>query len=138
MTPAVYSLQIHLPGQQLISFNKNSNLLELKRKIDFSKTMLTEFFEMNKANSKAENLKCFYRDFPEHFVWSTKFKIWNKRKRKKIIGRLVTVSPKEGERYYLRLLLNHVRAPTSFDDLLTVNGQKMNCFRQAALNLGLL
>nr|XP_027060682.1 ATP-dependent DNA helicase PIF1-like [Coffea arabica] len=26
----------------------------------------------------------------------------------------------------------------SFDDLLTVNGQKMNCFREAALNLGLL
>ncbi|XP_027171707.1 uncharacterized protein LOC113771310 [Coffea eugenioides] len=50
MTPAVYSLQVHLPGQQFITFNKNSDLLELMRKIDFSKTMLTEFFEMNKAN----------------------------------------------------------------------------------------
>ncbi|XP_027156938.1 ATP-dependent DNA helicase PIF7-like [Coffea eugenioides] len=138
MTPAVYTLQVHLPGQQLITFNKNSDLLQLLRKIDFSKTMLTEFFKMNKTNAKAETLKCFYREFPEHFVWSFKFKTWTERKRKKAIGRLVTVSPREGERYYLRLLLTHVRAPTSFDDLLTINGQKMNCFRDAALAFGLL
>ncbi|XP_027095918.1 uncharacterized protein [Coffea arabica] len=138
MTPAVYTLQVHLPGQQLITFNKNSDLLQPLRKIDFSKTMLTEFFKMNKTNAKAETLKCFYREFPEHFVWSFKFKAWTERKRKKAIGRLVTVSPREGERYYLRLLLTHVRAPTSFDDLLTINGQKMNCFRDAALALGLL
>ncbi|XP_027171842.1 uncharacterized protein LOC113771461 [Coffea eugenioides] len=138
MTPAVYTLQVHLPGQQLITFNKNSDLLQLMRKIDFSKTMLTEFFKMNKTNERAETLKCFYREFPEHFVWSFKYKAWTERKRKKAIGRLVTISPHEGERYYLRLLLTHVRAPTSFDDLLTISGQKMDCFRAAALALGLL
>ncbi|XP_071905589.1 uncharacterized protein [Coffea arabica] len=138
MTPAVYTLQVHLPGQQLITFNKNSDLLQLMRKIDFSKTMLTEFFKMNKTNERAETLKCFYREFPEHFVWSFKYKAWTERKRKKAIGRLVAISPHEGERYYLRLLLTHVRAPTSFDDLLTISGQKMDCFRDAALALGLL
>ncbi|XP_027171551.1 uncharacterized protein LOC113771129 [Coffea eugenioides] len=138
MTPAVYTLQVHLPDQQLITFNKNSDLLQLMRKIDFSKTMLTEFFKMNKANGTAKTLKCIYREFPEHFVWSFKFKAWTERKRKRAIGRLVTVSPHEGERYYLRLLLTHVRAPTSFDNLLNVDGKKMNCFRDAALGLGLL
>ncbi|XP_071921805.1 uncharacterized protein [Coffea arabica] len=138
MTPAVYTLQVHLPGQQLITFNKNSDLLPLMRKIDFSKTMLIEFFKMNKTNERAETLKCFYREFPEHFVWSFKYKAWTERKRKKAIGRLVAISPHEGERYYLRLLLTHVRAPTSFDDLLTISGQKMDCFRDAALALGLL
>nr|XP_027093828.1 uncharacterized protein LOC113714241 [Coffea arabica] len=51
---------------------------------------------------------------------------------------MVTVSPKEGERYYLRLLLTHIAGPTSFEDLLTVNEQRLASFREAALALGLL
>ncbi|XP_027178073.1 uncharacterized protein LOC113777236 [Coffea eugenioides] len=138
MTPAVYTLQIHLPDQQFISFDKNSDLLQLLSKIDFSKTMLTQFFRMNRTNPRAQNLKCLYRNFPEHFVWSGKYKEWTERKRRKVIGRMVTVSPKEGERYYLRLLLTHIAGPTSFEDLLTVNAQKLDSFREAALALGLL
>ncbi|XP_027166384.1 uncharacterized protein LOC113766387 [Coffea eugenioides] len=138
MTPVVYTLQIHLLDQQFISFDKNSDLLQLLSKIDFSKTMLTQFFRMNKTNPRAQNLKCLYRDFPKHFVWSAKYKEWTERKRRKVIGRMVTVSPKEGERYYLRLLLTHIAGPTSFEDLLTVNEQKLGSFREAALALGLL
>ena len=63
---------------------------------------------MNKVNTKVENLKGFYEEFSEYFVWSSKFKVWTKRKHKKAIERLVTVSSREGERYYLRLLLTHV------------------------------
>ncbi|XP_071905593.1 uncharacterized protein [Coffea arabica] len=138
MTPAVYTLQVHLPDQQFVSFVKNSDLFQLLSKVDFSKTMLTQFFCMNKTNIKAQNLKCFYRDFPEHFVWSAKYKEWTERKRRKVIGRMVTVSPKEGERYYLRLLLTHIAGPTSFEDLLTVSEQRFASFREAALALGLL
>nr|XP_027072002.1 uncharacterized protein LOC113696819 [Coffea arabica] len=138
MTPSVYTLQVHLPNQQLVSFPKNSDLLQLLAKVDFSKTMLTEFFKMNATNAAAENLKCFYKDFPQHFVWSSKYKHWTERKRRKVIGRLVSVNPKEGERYYLRLLLNHIPGPISFDDLLTVHDKKMKSFREAALALGLL
>ncbi|KAG6673080.1 hypothetical protein I3842_16G093400 [Carya illinoinensis] len=39
-----------------------------------------------------------------------------------VIGRIVTANPFEGERYYLRMLLNHIRGPLSFDHLKTVNG----------------
>ena len=81
MTPAVYTLQVHLPDQQFVSFDKNSDLLQLLSKVDFSKTMLTQFFRMNRTNQKAGNLKCVYRDFPEHFVWSAKYKEWTERKR---------------------------------------------------------
>nr|XP_027082463.1 uncharacterized protein LOC113704790 [Coffea arabica] len=138
MTPSIYTLQIHLPNQQLVSFPKNSDLLQLLAKVDFFKTMLIEFFKMNTTNATAENLKCFYKDFPQHFVWSSKYKHWTERKRRKVIGRLVSVNPREGERYYLRLLLNHIPGPISFEDLLTVHDKKMNSFREAALALGLL
>nr|XP_027082380.1 uncharacterized protein LOC113704703 [Coffea arabica] len=97
MTPSVYTLQVHLPNQQFVSFDKNSDLLLLLAKADFSKTMLTEFFKMNATNAVAENLKCFYRDFPQHFVWTAKYRHWTERKRRKVIGRLVSVSPTEGE-----------------------------------------
>nr|XP_027086673.1 uncharacterized protein LOC113708416 [Coffea arabica] len=138
MNPAVYTLQVHLPDQQFVSFDKSSDLWYLLRKIDFSKTMLTQFFRMNKTNATAQNLKCLYRDFPQHFVWTPKTKTWSERSRRTVIGRLVTVEPREGERYYLRLLLTHIPGPTSFDDLLMVRGHKTASFREACLELDLL
>ncbi|KAG6674120.1 hypothetical protein I3842_15G025900 [Carya illinoinensis] len=42
-------------------------------------------------------------------------------KKKTVIGRIVTANPFEGERYYLRMLLNHIRGATSFEKLRTVN-----------------
>ncbi|XP_070009184.1 uncharacterized protein [Nicotiana sylvestris] len=50
----------------------------------------------------------------------------------------VIANPREGERYYLRLLLNHVRGPLSFNDLLTVNGRECETFKEAAKKRGLL
>ncbi|KAG6670583.1 hypothetical protein I3843_Q054100 [Carya illinoinensis] len=58
--------------------------------------------------------------------------------RKTVIGRIVTANPFEGERYYLRILLNHVRGPLSFDDLKTVDGVVAPTFREAATMHGLL
>jgi len=46
--------------------------------------------------------------------------------------------PVEGERNQLRLLLNHRRGRTSFDDLLTFHGIRHSPFREAAQNYGLL
>ena len=100
--------------------------------------MLIEFFQMNKSNDKAKIGKYFYRDFPEHFVWSSQERRWKERQSGKVIGRLVTAHPAQGERYYLRLLLNNVQGPTSFQSLRTVNGIKAKTFREAALLSGLL
>ncbi|XP_070022215.1 uncharacterized protein [Nicotiana sylvestris] len=49
-----------------------------------------------------------------------------------------TANPREGERYYLRLLLNHVRGPLSFKDLLIVNGRECETFKETAKERGLL
>ncbi|XP_027167892.1 uncharacterized protein LOC113767888 [Coffea eugenioides] len=122
----------------MISFHKKTNLADLVNDVDFSKTMLTEYFYVNRTNKEVQNLKLLYKQFPEFFVWKPAKKRWSRRKQRRVIGRLVSVSPTEGERYYLRLLLTHVRAPTSFDDLLTVNGVHMSSYRLAAFEMGLL
>ena len=48
------------------------------------------------------------------------------------------VQPSEGERYYLRTLLIHVKGATSFDDLKTINGYMCSTFKEACILLGLL
>ncbi|XP_027098832.2 uncharacterized protein [Coffea arabica] len=138
MTPSVYALQVHLPGEQMVSFHRRTNLADLVADVDFSKTMLTEFFYMNQTNKDAQKLNLLYKQFPEFFVWSPDKKRWSKRKRRKVVGRLVTVSPAEGERYFLRLLLSSVCGPISFDRLLTVNGVHMASYREAAFQMDLL
>ena len=55
----------------------------------------------------------------------------------KVTGRVITVNSTERERYYLRLLLSHVRDATLFQDLLVVNGMKNLSFRKSALLHGL-
>lgn len=54
------------------------------------------------------------------------------------IGRLNNVSPIEGDRYYLRVLLKNVRAPTSYEFLRTFNGVMYETNRDAALERRLL
>uniref|UniRef100_A0A453I9Q3 ATP-dependent DNA helicase n=1 Tax=Aegilops tauschii subsp. strangulata TaxID=200361 RepID=A0A453I9Q3_AEGTS len=54
------------------------------------------------------------------------------------IGRIVSAHPAEGERYYLRVLLNHVTGATSFQDLRTVNGIVYSTFHEAAERRGLI
>ncbi|XP_031120254.1 uncharacterized protein LOC116023396 [Ipomoea triloba] len=68
----------------------------------------------------------------------TEAHLYNLRKKKEVIGRLVTVNPTKGERYYLRLLLMNVRTPKQFDNIKTVNGNQAVTFREVAENLGFL
>ncbi|KAM6570896.1 hypothetical protein CsatA_014976 [Cannabis sativa] len=98
--------------------------------------MLTEFFATNKVDENAKRL--LYKEFPQHYVWDNQHKQWTPRKKKKVIGRIVTANPLEGERYYLRLLLSHVRGPTSFEDLRSIDGIVAPTFRDAATMRGLL
>nr|XP_017187377.2 uncharacterized protein LOC108173217 [Malus domestica] len=50
----------------------------------------------------------------------------------KVIGRIYAVSHDEGEKFYLRILLNHVKGPTSFTNLRTINGVLHPTYKQAA------
>ncbi|XP_070010148.1 uncharacterized protein [Nicotiana sylvestris] len=100
--------------------------------------MLTEFFSMNDTDEDPKELNLLYKEFPEYFVWSSSDKFWARRQKRCAIGRIVTFHPTEGERYYLRLLLMHVRGPTSYKDLLTVDGEPCSTFRESVEKRGLL
>ncbi|KAK4382896.1 hypothetical protein Sango_2828900 [Sesamum angolense] len=134
--PAVIKLQLHLPNQQSVTYWANQRLDNILRWDHVSKTMLTDYFSMC---SKSENArKYLYREFPEHYVWDKQDRCWRERKKRDVIGRISGVNPIEGERYYLRLLLNHIRGSTSFQDLVTVNGVAYSSFKQVAQKRGLL
>jgi PIF1-like helicase len=98
--------------------------------------MLLAFFEKNRKNEHARQY--FYKDFPMHFTWDATNMKWNTKQRGGEVGRLVTTNPAEGERYYLRILLIHVKGLTCFEDLLTVNGIRYQTFQKAALERGLI
>ncbi|XP_071933437.1 uncharacterized protein [Coffea arabica] len=134
--PAVIHLQLHLENCQPLNFREDQDLRDIVANRFAKRTMLTEFFYMNSTDSLAQNLKCTYKQFPEHFVWYPGRRKWEPRKQKDCIGRIVTASPMEGERYFLRLLLTHIKSPTSFDDLRTINGAYVHTFREAAILRG--
>ncbi|RCV32727.1 hypothetical protein SETIT_7G026600v2 [Setaria italica] len=54
------------------------------------------------------------------------------------VGRLVSAHPAEGERYFLRVLLNHVAGATSYRGLRTVDDVLLPSFREAAKRRGLI
>lgn len=137
MYHSVKRLQIHLPSRQQVRFNRHLPISEILADDRNSRTMLTVFFEKNTIDINANQY--LYREFLEFYRWDRSRKIWERRKSsQKVMGKIYTVSPSEGERFYLRILLNHVRGPQSFDHLLTVEGEICPTFKQAIEKRGLL
>ncbi|KAK8921613.1 hypothetical protein KSP39_PZI020468 [Platanthera zijinensis] len=134
--PSVIRLQIHLPNRHQVQFHSTdvvNNILSNDRN---SRTMLTEFFHCNETNQHQMYL---YTDFPKHYTWNSNSRTWHKRRRRqKVIARMYSVHPSEGERFYLRMLLNHIRAPRSFEHLMTVGNITHPTFCSAAEHYGLL
>ncbi|WVZ67157.1 hypothetical protein U9M48_016277, partial [Paspalum notatum var. saurae] len=139
-SPPVMQVQLHLPGMHMVTYEEGQDIQEIFDREGAEKSMLTEYFEANKKYLEARDI--LYRDFPEYFTWQKckKTKFWQKRKREgvKQIGRIISAHPAEGERYFLRVLLNHVAGATSFEDLRTVDGEILPSFREAAERRGLI
>jgi primosomal protein N' len=101
--------------------------------------MLTAYFEKNNTSEHARGI--LYRDFPEYYKWDSHGKLWIRRAQKnhlRQIRRVVCANPAEGERYYLRVLLNHMAGATLFTDLRTVSGMLLPTFHEAAERRGLI
>ncbi|CAN6685077.1 unnamed protein product [Malus baccata var. baccata] len=135
--PSVERLQIHLPNMHQVQFRADESIINILHDECTRKTMLTEFFTLNHVDAEARQY--VYMEIPSHYRWIQAQRKWSKRmNRNKVIGRIYAVSPAKGEKFYLRILLNHVRGPTFFTNLRTVNGVLHPTFKQAAEQRGLL
>ncbi|GFW73039.1 ATP-dependent DNA helicase [Trichonephila clavipes] len=143
--PTVVHLAVHLENRQRVYF-KSENLSA--KAMSPPPTTLTEFFTLYKNDTFARTL--LYSEVPTYFTWNTSTRKIQRRKQDKAVqghhnlystdalGRLYTVHPNNAECFYLRLLLINVRGPTSFQELLTVNGHVCATFREALQKLNLL
>ena len=102
--PSVQQLTVHLAGQQSVLFEEGTEVTAASSAL-LQKTELTEFFAYNKQKPQTRVKYC---DFPECFLWLKAERKWTERKIKTgTIGRVYTVHPSAGEKYYLRMLLHH-------------------------------
>ena len=134
---AVIRLAVHLPQEQLVYFEEGQEMQAVAR-TEEKFTHLTAWFELNKINVEARQF--LYPEIPFHFVFQSKTSSWKRRERgsDKIIPRMYHVVPKDVERYYLRMLLQHIRGAQSFQDLKTVNGKVCETFKATAIERKLL
>ena len=75
------------------------------------------------------------------FVWDKPKREWKPRVKGHgtMIARVYSAHPGEGSRFYLRMLFNHVRGCTSFQDIRTLpDGTVCDTYKEAALRRGLL
>lgn len=132
--PSVFRLPVHLEDNHCVYYDPDCNndeqikeLLENNRK-----TPLTEWFNYNKNNDDFRDT--LYEDFATKFIWNKSTKTWKRRIIKRnVVVRIYSVSPKDTERFFLKLLLKHVPGATCYDDLKTVHCIKYNSFRDAAI-----
>ncbi|XP_062203849.1 uncharacterized protein LOC133906087 [Phragmites australis] len=136
ISPPVLQLQLHLPGMHLVSYKDNADVRQILDQQGASETMLTGYFKANCEFPWARSI--LYREFPENAVWNPTLKKWKKRKQCTQVGRIISAHPAEGERYYLRVLLNHVAGATSYENLRTFDGVVYPTFREAAEKRGLI
>ena len=73
---------------------------------------------------------------PTHYRWDAQARLWRPRERAavghRVLGRVHAAAPADQERFYLYLLLLHVRGATSWEDLRTARGHVHASWRAAA------
>lgn len=149
--PAVTRLQIHVDDQRSVSYHGAENGFDV---LDRSKpSSLEAFFTFCRDNPQHVR-GLLYPDAPAHLTWDRSSAKWKLRhpSSPSAIGRIRWVSPAAQEvspcphfqqltllqEHYLRLLLLHIPAPTSFKFLRTVSGHELPTFKAACAAYGLL
>ncbi|KAJ4753717.1 hypothetical protein LUZ62_088122 [Rhynchospora pubera] len=135
--PSVERLPVHLLSHNNVVFSDFQELDEIANSDSFGFTKLMAWFDLNKKDDLARTLT--YIEIPSKFTWKQDEKSWARCKQnRKRLARMLFVHPNAGELYYLRMLLNIVRGPTSFEDVRTINGILYSTHQQACNALGLL
>ncbi|GKD74500.1 hypothetical protein Tco_1332782, partial [Tanacetum coccineum] len=98
-TPSVERLSFHLPGNQTVLYEENSDLETI--------SMFEGWMKMNELYPKARELT--YAEFSTKYVWNAPKRIWTVRKQGRSIGRIHSVPILIGDAYYCRMLLNSAK-----------------------------
>ncbi|XP_074363652.1 uncharacterized protein LOC141704304 [Apium graveolens] len=134
--PAVERLPFHLPNEHTVIFEESRCIENVLNMPGIEKTNFTELLETNRKHEDARSLT--YAEFPQHWVWNSKCKLWTKQKKGNAVGRIYFAHPSSGERFYMRMLLNFIKGSTSFECIRTINGVTYPTFKAACYALGLL
>ncbi|KAM3699395.1 hypothetical protein ACJW31_05G022100 [Castanea mollissima] len=134
--PAVQRLNFHIEDEQPVVFEDTDDLNNVVNKPDIEKTKFTEWMKANASYEEARELT--YSEFPTKWVWHNRDKEWKLRKSGRCIGRIYYAHPANGERFYLRMLLNVIKGPRSFKEIRTINNVVYPTFRSTCYALGLL
>ncbi|KAG3241155.1 hypothetical protein PI124_g13973 [Phytophthora idaei] len=109
-TQAITQLTIHLENEQMITFRSSDDPAVVVTRCKH--TILTRFFVLcaSEAPENQVTKSTLYQDIPKLFRWDTKAKRWVRRKRyQAALGRVIHVSPRDMQRFHLRVLLCHRR-----------------------------
>ncbi|KAK6761956.1 hypothetical protein RB195_022886 [Necator americanus] len=145
---AVCRLAVHLPGYQTVHFVAGQK----QQAVDSAHsnfTSLTAYFELNRScanvfdnglqsDTNIDARELFYYQIPEHFSFTARHGWKPRRRGVKEIGCMYTVSPRDVERYSLRILLLNTKGKMSFQDLRTVDGRTYEKFSEATKASGFL
>ncbi|XP_046965797.1 uncharacterized protein LOC124534146 [Vanessa cardui] len=143
--PTVTHLNVHLENGERVYFTENNFQERLSSP---PKTTLTAFFDLCSKDEFARTL--LYVEVPRYYTWNTARREWKRRiqgvpvpnwpgvKSGDALGRVYTVHVSNMECFCLRMLLHHVRGPTSFKDLKMLNNRELSNFREACEERGLL
>ncbi|XP_071694488.1 uncharacterized protein [Rutidosis leptorrhynchoides] len=135
--PSVRILPFHLEGEHQIILDEHEVIEQVLENPSVNTSMFLEWMKCNGCSQQARQLT--YVDFPTKFIWDKDYRVWKLRKRKTgAIGRIHHVAPAAGDLFYLRILLNKVKGPTSYEEIRTVNGILFDNFKDACYHLGLL
>ena len=140
--PSCQRLDIHLENERLIYFDEDDNPQEILSR-EIPESALTAWFNYNRHNpDDAEAKDTFYPDFCEKYTFhkSNRPRVWKKRAGgfRGTIGRIHAVSPKDIEKFHLRMLLYKIKGATCFADLKVHNGQTYPTFQATARAMDLL